>query len=100
MRSMLDDAGIEKLLTLSRLSATNDERVALKDEIQAILGYVAKVAEASTNELTSEYGDVVNVLRDDSGDDVDAYLPDQFTDVLLRAVPQREGRYVKVKKVL
>jgi aspartyl-tRNA(Asn)/glutamyl-tRNA(Gln) amidotransferase subunit C len=88
---------IEKLATLSRLSLTEDEKQGFQKDISSILDYVSqleKVAVSSNN--VPEVGDNYNVLRED----VVKTNPGSYTEALLKAAPEREGAYVKVKKIL
>ncbi len=42
------------------------------------------------------YLDIENVMREDA----DPHAADAFTDALLAQAPRKEGRYLKVKKIL
>ncbi len=88
---------IEKLATLSRIALSQEEKEALRKDMDAILGYVEQVQKVS-GDLNSEKkaGLLRNVMREDT----DPHQSGEFTEILLSAVPKREGQYVKVKKIL
>lgn len=87
---------IQQLATLSRIELAPAEAETLAGEFDTILGYVAQV-EAEASEAAAPVAGVhANILRDDT-------LPeraDAHTEALLAAAPVREGRYIRVKKVL
>lgn len=88
---------IEKLAALSRIAVTTEEREQLRKDTESILGYVEQVNAVSAD-LVLEKEELLprNVMRlDDS-----PHESGIFTETLLSAAPQREGQYVKVKKIL
>ena len=88
-----DIAHLAKLARL-RLSDEDTERY-LKD-FDSILGYVDAVTEIGAGDAAPSVGAFGNVLRND----VETHEPALYTDALLSAAPEREGHYVKVKKIL
>jgi aspartyl-tRNA(Asn)/glutamyl-tRNA(Gln) amidotransferase subunit C len=88
---------IEHLATLARIELSGTEVTELADDITSILGYVSKI-----NEITAEHnkeksvGPLHNVMREDT----DAHEPNKHTEELLSAAPDRDGRYIRVKKIL
>lgn len=94
---MISAGEIEKLAALSRIALTREEAEGLRKDFDSILGYVEQVRKVSAS-LSSEKkaGSPRNVFREDG-------LPHEsgaFTDALLAAAPDREGRYIRVKKIL
>jgi len=87
---------IEKLAALARIEVSPEEKESLRNEINAILEYVKQIQAVSPTEGEKETGALKNVLRED----VDTHLSGAFSEELLREVPQREGNYVRVKKIL
>ena len=87
---------IRKLAALSRIGLKDGEDAKLATEIESILKYVSEIKEASGNEVVPQAGELRNVMREDGP----ATPTGTYTDILLEAVPQREGNYVKVKKIL
>ena len=90
--------GIEKLAALSRIALSPEEKERMRSEFDAILGYVAAIQEVSAGSTGRSRSIVaqVNVMREDQ----DPHECKLHTDALLSAAPQREGNYIKVKKIL
>lgn len=88
---------IEKLAELSRIRLTDEEKEKMLKDISSILGYVEQVQEvASAEDRTSKKEEVRNILRDDS----QSHESVLHTEAILGNAPQREGQFVKVKKIL
>ena len=85
-----------KLAQLSKLSLTDAELDRFQKELEAIVGYVEQLQDVDTTGLapTNQVSGLSNVLRDD---EVRSYVDPQE---LLKGVPQRDGDYIKVKRVL
>lgn len=83
--------------TLSRIKLSDQEAEKLHTEIEAILEYVSVVNDiVAEGDLTKVVGPVHNVFREDevtSG-------PGEYTDILVEAFPDKQGRHLKVKKIL
>lgn len=88
---------ILKLAKLSRLTLTDDEINHYQQELKAVLSYVEKLQEANLEnvEPTNQVTGLVNVLRQDKVVSYGA-TPEE----LLQNVPQREDKYIKVRRVL
>lgn len=90
----------DDILTLGRLARirmSEAEADNLGTEIDAILGYVSTINDLVTDTSTGpEAGSLKNIFRDD----VVTNQPDQYTEVLLTAMPERRGRFLQVKKIL
>lgn len=85
------------LSTLSRLRLTPEEADKMNPEIDAILEYVGTVNQlVDDGHLSKEVGAVHNVFRVDET----ANPTDSRADDLIAAFPEREGNYLKVKKIL
>jgi len=82
--------------TLSRLALTPEEAEAFKTEIDAVLAYVSAVTAIAGTAETKTVGARYNIMRED----VVTNTPGQYTEVLLKAAPAREGHYVAVKKII
>lgn len=89
---------IEKLATLSRLTLTSEEKITFQKEIDSILTYIDQIKELSVGEEEKErvLGEVRNVLRPD----INSHTQGIYTEAILKNAPEREGDYVKVKKIL
>ncbi len=86
---------IKNLADLARIGITDEEIVTMTGEIDSILGYVSAVQKFSGNGVL-EVPRLRNIMRTDeienqSGD---------YTEKLLSNSPEREGNYLKVKKIL
>jgi aspartyl-tRNA(Asn)/glutamyl-tRNA(Gln) amidotransferase subunit C len=88
---------IEHLAKLSRIAVTEEEATALAEDITSILGYISEIEEITGGEgVTKEVGTLYNVMREDA----EPHAPGLYTDDLLSAAPDRQGQYVRVKKIL
>jgi aspartyl-tRNA(Asn)/glutamyl-tRNA(Gln) amidotransferase subunit C len=92
---MISKTDIEKLASLSRLALTDAEKDSFSNEIGAILGYVGNINSLISNDDMPEY-DHKNILRED----VVIHGAGEYTDALIVNAPEREGNFVKVKKIL
>lgn len=88
---------IEHLAKLSRIALSDTETDALAKDITSILGYVSEI-EAITGSGAGEkkVGALYNVMREDKN----PHAPDMYTEDILAEAPERDGRYVKVQKIL
>ncbi len=88
---------ILKLAKLARLKLTDDEVEKFSNEISAVLGYVEQLqnVDVAGLEPTTQVTGLKNVMRPDEIKDYGTTTED-----LLKNVPNREGNYIKVKRVL
>ena len=94
---MLDGTVIERLAALSRIAIEREEAEHLGQDIEHILNYVSEIREAEIDMRPGpEMGAVYNVLREDDG----AHTGGVFSQLLLRAARESEGKFIKVKKIL
>lgn len=94
---MISIQDIEKLAALSRLKLETSEKEGLAKEMEAILAYVDQLKKVSihgSNDPVSNSTE--NVLRED----LVIHEPESYTEKMLSRAPQRQGRFVKVKKIL
>lgn len=83
--------------TLARIKLTDAEVEQFQKEISDILGYVGTIDEVvSEGALEKKVGAVYNVFREDEVTNE----PGQCTEDLLREMPETQGQYLKVKKIL
>ncbi|MFT5036529.1 MAG: aspartyl-tRNA(Asn)/glutamyl-tRNA(Gln) amidotransferase subunit C [Candidatus Azotimanducaceae bacterium] len=83
--------------TLARIKLTDNEVVKLQEEITSILGYVSSIdAVVKDGALIKEVGPVHNVFRED----VISNEPNEYTEAILNEMPDRDGQYLRVKKIL
>jgi aspartyl/glutamyl-tRNA(Asn/Gln) amidotransferase C subunit len=83
--------------TLARIKLTDSEIVQLQEETTSILEYVSAIdAQVQDGALLKEVGAVHNVFRED----VVTCEPGEFTEAMLNEMPDRDGPYLRVKKIL
>jgi len=92
---MITVKDIEKLAELARLKISDEEKKHLASEIESILTYVSQIKDAASRG-TQEVSHHRNVMRLDSVYHESAL----FTEAILKEAPDREGDYIKVKKIL
>ncbi len=93
---MLKLEEIDKLAKLARLEIPAEEKETLRKEVEEILDYVGQIQKLSPQEPPKEAGIVHNVFREDK----EPHQTSEFTKALLASVPEQEGGYIKVKKIL
>ncbi|MES2214146.1 MAG: Asp-tRNA(Asn)/Glu-tRNA(Gln) amidotransferase subunit GatC [Patescibacteria group bacterium] len=86
-----------KLSKLARIEISDSEAEELAMEFDSILGYVSEVKKAQAQASAHvEKPALRNVLRADEN----PHESGMYTEAILAQAPQREGEYVKVKKIL
>lgn len=92
----ITDDDVLKLAQLSKLSLTDDQLKKFRDEIEEILNYIEQLQQVDTEGLepTNQVTGLTNVMREDE------IVGDPDTDELLKNSPDREGNYIKVRRVL
>ena len=94
---MISKDEIKKLADLARISIEDEEAVELAGEIDMILGYVGQV-----KSVTGEMKERVNMeaLRNVMREDANPTESGTYSKELIAEFPQKEGDYLKVKKIL
>ena len=94
----MDEATIKHLAALARIELTEEELVSYQTEMSAILQYVSAVSSIVGDDVVAEpeVGARYNVFRRDEVTNES----EQFTADMLAAMPQTNGRYLTVKKIL
>lgn len=89
---------IEHLATLARIKVSEAEAETLRIELSSIVSYVSTVSAIAGDEadMTPKPGARFNIFKPD----IVTNQPDEYTENLLQEMPQREGRYMVVKKIL
>jgi len=90
---------IDNLALLARLTIPENEKADFTKDFQAILEYVNQIQDAQISSQITTH-DLVNVLREDTQDPVSQNLSGSYTEKLVGLSPDREGDYIKVKKIL
>lgn len=89
---------IAHLATLARIELSEQELGNLESELSSIVAYVGAVSDiaADAADAAPQGGVRHNIFRSDEVlNQVDEYTAD-----LIAEMPQKEGRYMKVKKIL
>lgn len=92
----MEKKDVEHLAKLSRIALRDGEADVLATEITSILGYVSEINEITGGMHEKKVGALSNVMREDG----EPHVADTYTEALVSAAPERDGRYVKVKKIL
>ena len=88
---------VEKLAKLVRIKIDKKEAEKLTKDLESIVGYVSRIKEVSVSPGDEpSIGKLYNVMREDK----DPHESGVYSERLLNEVPQREDKYVKVKKIL
>jgi aspartyl-tRNA(Asn)/glutamyl-tRNA(Gln) amidotransferase subunit C len=89
---------VAHLATLARIELSETELTKLEGELSSIVSYVSAITDIAGEaaDTAPQLGARFNVLRPD----VVTNEADEHTEVLLAELPSREGRYMKVKKIL
>ena len=94
----MDREKVLKLANLARIEMDDAEAESLSHEFESILGYVSEVKSVGVNALKSSKEDLAlkNIWREDK----DPHESGLYTEKILEQAPEREGDYLKVKKIL
>lgn len=94
---MISKEDIKKLADLARIEVSDKEAENLTGEIGSILDYVGQVQKvAGTDDVGVEVGFVKNVFREDENPTESG----AYSKELIAEFPEKEGDYLKVKKIL
>lgn len=87
---------IQHVARLARLALTEDEQVAMQQELGAILDHIGKLNELDTTGVDPTYHavEMSNVLRDDE------VRPSYPVDEVLKNAPDRQDPYFLVPRIL
>lgn len=86
---------VKKITDLARIKIGDAEMDKLAEELGAILGYVDQVKKISDLSVKNE-----EILKNIFREDENSHESGIFKDAVLNLAPQREGEYIKVKKIL
>jgi aspartyl-tRNA(Asn)/glutamyl-tRNA(Gln) amidotransferase subunit C len=93
---MISGDEVKKLANLARMKLTPEEEQSLSKDMGNILEYVHQIQKVSAGDEDRDMSAIRNIMRDDA-------MPHEsglHTEELLAEAPEREGNYVKVKKIL
>ena len=94
----MDKDKVLSLAKLARIEIGDAEAEKLSHEFEAILGYVSDVKSMDSTDSSQESEEYAlkNVLREDG----EPHEGGIYTEKILNQAPEREGNYIKVKKIL
>jgi len=89
---------IQHIADLARLELTNEELEKYGSQLSGVLNYIDELKEVDTANVapTAQVTGLENIMRND---EVEEWPQDEVEAALAQA-PEREGRLVKVKRVL
>lgn len=93
---MISRDDVKKLANLARIKLTEKEEEKFAKEIDGIVGYIDQIQSFTGISGGQVAGRVTNVLREDSM----AHESGINTEAILENAPERDGDYIKVKKIL
>lgn len=94
---MLNRDEVEHLFELARIKASDEELEKLPGELDSILAYAHKLSDAPIGDIppTLSFAPSLKELRRD----VETTPPESDTEMLRSSFPEREGRFLRTKKV-
>lgn len=89
---------IQQIAKLARLELTAEELEKYGDQLSVVLNYIDQLKEVDVKgvEPTAQVTGLENVLREDEAKDWDQ----QEIEEALAGAPAREGRFIKVRRVI
>ncbi len=95
---------IEKLSVLARIDINKEEMVGLAKDFDSILAYVDQIQEVAKlipvdsqqEKKSNSHLPFNNILREDSITE----NPQKYSDKIIKEMPDKEGRFLKVKQIL
>ncbi|MBI2049267.1 MAG: Asp-tRNA(Asn)/Glu-tRNA(Gln) amidotransferase subunit GatC [Parcubacteria group bacterium] len=93
----MDDKEIRALAALARIHIDDNEIPEIAENLQRVVQYVSEIQNVDIGkERLSEVEELRNVMRGD----ISPHAPEEYTEEILKNVPERVGNYVKVRKIL
>ncbi|MFA5830809.1 MAG: Asp-tRNA(Asn)/Glu-tRNA(Gln) amidotransferase subunit GatC [Candidatus Paceibacterota bacterium] len=96
---MITKEDVQNLANLARIEVKDDEMESIRQKMEGILDYVSEVQNLSKEgapEDVPDAGENRNVLREDA----EPHEGEKYTSNIMRNAPDKEGNYIKVKKIL
>jgi aspartyl-tRNA(Asn)/glutamyl-tRNA(Gln) amidotransferase subunit C len=87
---------VAHLATLARIDLSEAELAKLPDELSSIVSYVSAISDIAGEESQPQLSARFNVFRVDKVTNA----ANEHTEALLAELPNRDGRFMKVKKIL
>jgi aspartyl/glutamyl-tRNA(Asn/Gln) amidotransferase C subunit len=97
-------ADIKKLAEMARIDMTEEEMSGMAHDFEAILAYVSQVQEVSkllkkdiNDDQKIDHGPLLkNIMRED----ISTNKSGEYADKIIKEMPDKDGRYLKVKQIL
>ena len=93
---MIKGEEVKKLAELARIDITTKEVEKVRKEIESILEYVSEIQKVSEKRTPAKEDKPKNVMREDDN----PHAGGIYTEAVLSEAPERDGDYIKVKKIL
>jgi aspartyl-tRNA(Asn)/glutamyl-tRNA(Gln) amidotransferase subunit C len=94
---MIGKEDIDKLADLARIEIPLEEKDSFVHDIDAILNYVGQVNTVSGISHEPDQNPTHrNIMREDEA----PHESGIYTDAILQGAPEKDGKYIKVKKIL
>lgn len=100
--SQISKEELKKLAELSRIELSEEELGSFSHDIEGILSFIKQIQEVrldhEKNEKSSE--NIFEMVKNKFREDENPHKPGAYSEEILNEVPEKEGGYVKVKKIL
>lgn len=96
---MITKEEVLKLADLARIEVFDNEVEGIRQKMEGVLGYVSEVQNLSEEDAIStipEAGENRNVFREDT----EPHETGKYTESIIKNAPEKEGNYIKVRKIL
>ncbi len=93
---MITREEVQKLAELTLIAVSDAELDSLAKELDAVLGYVSEINTLTADTRTREKPALYNVMRDDTITN----MPGAYTETIVAEFPDKDGNYLRVKKIL
>ena len=97
---MITSDEVKKIAKLARIEISDKEISEFQGDIDSILEYVGQISsivkDAKNLQKKTESNQPFNIMREDK----DPHQSGIYTEDILASAPDREGDYIKVKKIL
>jgi aspartyl/glutamyl-tRNA(Asn/Gln) amidotransferase C subunit len=95
---------IKKLAEMARIDMTEEEMGGIAHDFDAILAYVGQVQEVSklteSNSNKNQKADLSSEIKNVMREDVATENPGIHADKIIEEMPDKDGRYLKVRQIL
>jgi aspartyl/glutamyl-tRNA(Asn/Gln) amidotransferase C subunit len=92
----MESHDVQQLAQLARLTLSDDDADAYRQDFSSILGYINSIVEVEIPDGNVQQQVLTNAVREDDN----PYERAQYTDAILSVSPATKDGYVKVKKIL